>query len=233
MTLDRRYREVTTFVTQRFAEHLGPRLQGVFVRGSVARGDALWGVSDLDLVLAFESPTVADTALKNEVETAARALPAGDVLVIQRMGTDRLRGLDAGTRAYWLHSCRYDAAAVLGPSPSAYLPLPPHGRALVRLIAPIIRADGEELVEQPGLDRWESRRLAKRILHTLALPALAEGLADYVAPLMAPTLPLPRAVQAVLEAVTTTYQTAPIIADATALRHAWHVAWEYSADSAI
>lgn len=228
MALDVRYREVTDFVVRRFARHLGPRLQAAFVKGSVVRGDALWGVSDLDLVLAFESPTAADTALKNEVEAAARALPAGDVLVIQRIGTDRLLQLDAGTRAYWLYSCYYDAATVFGPSPAAFLPVPPRGHELVRLIAPIIRADGEALVEKRILERRESRRLAKRILHALALPALSEGYTDYVVPLAVPALPLPSPVHAVLKAVTTTYATAPRVADATALQHAWHVAWEYS-----
>jgi len=232
MLLDPRYREVTDLVTKRFAAQLGPRLRAAFVRGSVARGDALWGVSDLDLVLAFESPTAADTALKNDMETAARDLPAGDVLVIQRIGTDRLPHLDAGTQAYWLYSCCYDAAPVLGPSPSTFLPSPPRGRALVRLIAPIIRADGAELIGQLSLERRESRRLAKRTLNALALPALAEGVADFVPPLAAPTLALPCSVQAILETVTTIYKTAPIITDPTELRRAWHVAWAYSADYA-
>jgi hypothetical protein len=71
MTVDVRYREVMDFVAQRFAEHLGPRLQAALIKGSVVRGDALWVISDLDPVLAFEGPTAADTAFKNEVETAA------------------------------------------------------------------------------------------------------------------------------------------------------------------
>jgi hypothetical protein len=94
--------------------------------------------------------------------------------------------MDAATRAYWLYSCHRDAAVLWGPAPAAFLPAPPQGHELVRLIAPIIRADGEELVGHGPLVRRESRRLAKRILHTLALPALAEGGTASLAPLAVP-----------------------------------------------
>ncbi|SDO32825.1 Nucleotidyltransferase domain-containing protein [Paenibacillus sp. yr247] len=62
--MDNRYRPIIDVVVQRFLSHLGSRLISVYIKGSVARGDAVWGVSDLDLVLAFDTPTHKDTLLK-------------------------------------------------------------------------------------------------------------------------------------------------------------------------
>ena len=135
--LDVRYRAIADDVVNRFARHLGPRLTSAFVKGSVARDDAVWGVSDLDLVLAFDAPSAADTALKRDVEEAVRRLAGGEALVIMRIAEDRLQEMSPGVRAYWLYSCWYDSQVLSGPLPSSLLPAPPSGRELVRLIAPI------------------------------------------------------------------------------------------------
>ena len=88
-------------------------------------------------------------------------------------------------------------------------------------------------MEKQTLEHRESRCLAKRILNTLALPTLAAGGAISVAPLAVPALSLPPPVRVVLQTVIPIYQTAPVLADATALQHAWYIAWEYSAGSAF
>lgn len=123
--MDGRYTPVATMVVERFARQLGARLRCAFVKGSVARGDAVWGVSDMDLVLAFDSPTPEDTAVKREVVEQARAMEGGDALVIQRIWYDRLDGMDPGTRGWWLHSCRHDLAVLHGDHPGTFLPTPP------------------------------------------------------------------------------------------------------------
>jgi len=225
--MDERYARIVRVVVEPFAAQLGPRLRSAFVKGSVARGDAVWGVSDLDLVLAFDTPTPADTALKRETTAAARALPGGEALVIQRIWEDRLQEMSPGVRAYWLWSCRHEAALVHGEPPGAWLPAPPPGRGLARLLAPIIRADGEPLAVRPALDRQGSRQLSKRLLQGLALPALALGEADHVPPLGVPSLDLPAEVRAHLPGVLAAYGEAPALTDASALRAAWAVGWVF------
>lgn len=225
--MDERYREVAEFVAGRFANHLVPRLKSAFVQGSVARGDAVWGVSDLDLVLAFDAPTEADTVMKREIEWAARELPGGDALVIHRIGGDRLAQMAPGLRAYWLYSCHHEAVVLYGSHPRSSLPLPPEGSELARLIASIIREEGEKVTEKPVLDRHDSRQLAKLTLHALVLPTLAEGIREYVQPLEVEGLDLPREVMAHLPWVQSVYRTAPALENPEALRHAWRVAWAY------
>lgn len=225
--MDERYREVAEFVAGRFVSHLSPRLKSAFVQGSVARGDAVWDVSDLDLVLVFDAPTEADTAIKREIELAARELPGGDALVIHRIGEDRLVQMTPGLRAYWLHSCRYEADVLHGSHPRSFLPLPPEGSELARLIAPIIREEGEKVADKPVLDRQCSRHLAKLILHALALPTLAEEIREYIPPLTVRNLDLPREVMTHIPWVLSVYRTAPTLENPEALRHAWRVAWAY------
>lgn len=181
--MDNRYKPLTDYVVRRFRNHLGPRLESIYIKGSVARGDAVWGVSDLDLVLAFERPDKLDNELKREIESAAKDMPDGSGLVIQRIGDDRLQQMGEGTRAYWLYSSRFDAKVVYGAKPADFLPEPPPGEQLVKLISPMIRKDGEVRLNQSTLQRHESRHLAKRLLEGLALTAIAEGTHRYLAPL--------------------------------------------------
>lgn len=194
--MDNRYKALAEYIARHFAAHLGPRLKSAFVHGSVVREDAVWGVSDLDLLLAFESPTDADTALKQGLETSALNLDGGEALVIQRVGEDRLKNMAASSRAYLLYSCRHDIEVLHGASPNTFLPAPPSGKELVNLIMPIIRRDGEAELIKPLLNRRESRHLAKRILHALTLPVIAEGRQEYVAPLEIADLPFPSNVKA-------------------------------------
>ena len=194
--MDIRYQPLATYVVNRFAAHLGSRLQSAFVNGSVVRGDAVWGVSDLDLVLAFDRPTAADTALKRAVEQAVLGLPGGEGLVIHRIGDDMLQKMSTGARAYCLYSLRNESHVLLGAAPASFLPGPPPGDELARLLAPIIREDGAAELEKPTLTRQESRHLSKRILHGLTLPAIAAGWRDYVAPLEVAELSFPSRIQA-------------------------------------
>ncbi|TMV42897.1 hypothetical protein FE783_36795 [Paenibacillus mesophilus] len=181
--MDIRYKPLTDLVVKRFTEHLSSRLQSIFVKGSVARGDAIWGVSDLDLVLAFEQPNKTDNEVKREVELLAKELPGGDALVIQRVSEDRLNQMGKGTKAYWLYSCRYDAEVLFGISPEKFLQEPPMGLELANLIGPIIKKDGEVELTKSSLKRHESRHIAKRIINGLALPIIAEGRTQYLVPL--------------------------------------------------
>ena len=68
---------------ERFAQHLGSRLYSVCVKRSVARGDAVWGISDLDLVLGFDTPAEADTQVKHAAEQTVRQ-QAGQVVICYR-----------------------------------------------------------------------------------------------------------------------------------------------------
>ncbi len=120
-----------------------------------------------------------------------------------------------------------------GAAPSALLPAPPEGKELARLLAPIIREDGEVELGKPMLNRQESRHLTKRILNGLALPAIAEGWRAYVAPLQVSDLPFPPCVKVHIPAVIAVYKEAPLVANPERLRHTWQVAWEYLAEQGI
>ncbi len=231
--MDDRYRAIADYVVNHFAVHLGLRLKSAFIKGSVARGEAVWGVSDLDLVLALDTPTEADTTVKREVEESVRGLPGGEVLVIQRIAEDRLQQMSIGVRAYWLYSCWYDSHVLYGAAPSSLLPAPPQGEELARLLAPIIREDGEVELGKPMLNRQESRHLTKRILHGLALPAIAEGRREYVAPLQVSDLSFPPRVKALIPPVIAVYKEARPVANPERLQHVWQVAWDYIAEQGI
>ncbi|RKN66116.1 nucleotidyltransferase domain-containing protein [Paenibacillus ginsengarvi] len=231
--MDPRYKTVTDYVVRRFTDHLGDRLQSVFVKGSVARGDCVWGVSDIDLVLAFDRPDQSDNALKREIEAEATRFPAGDSLVIQRIGDDRLRQMSAGTRAYWLYSCRYDTELLYGTQPDHFLPEPPKGIELAKLIAPLIHADGAVELGKDRLERRESRHLAKRMLHALALPAIAGGKLEYVPPLEVANLDFPVRLRSHMDAILTAYSQAPVITDTEPLSRAWRDCWAYIGDFGI
>lgn len=226
--MDNRYKPLTEYVVRRFRNHLGPRLQSIYIKGSVARGDAVWGVSDLDLVLAFERPDKRDNELKREIESAAKDMPGGSGLVIQRIGDDRLQQMGEGTRAYWLYSSRYDAEVVYGAKPADFLPEPPPGEQLVKLISPMIRKDGEVRLNQSTLQRHESRHLAKRLLEGLALTAIAEGTHRYIAPLEVSGLTtFPESIRNHVLAATAIYKEAPVITDPRSIHQAWLESWDY------
>lgn len=231
--MDDRYKAIATYVVDRFAEHLGSRLKSAFVKGSVARGDAVWGVSDLDLVLVFDIPTRADTALKREIEATVSQLAGGKALVIQRIAEDRLQQMNAAVRAYWLYSSRYDVRVLFGAEPSSILPPPPKGKELVDLIAPIIREGGEGAEDSKPFTREQTRNLAKRILSALALPAVAEGREEYVAPLKVSELLLPPKVKVYVPMVTDLYLKAPPISNPEGLLSAWRDTWDYLAEHDI
>lgn len=216
-------------VVERFLRQLGPRLRSAFVKGSVARGDAVWGVSDMDPVLAFDSPTPEDTAVKRQVVLLAQTMEGGDALVIRRIWEDRLAAMDSGTRGWWLHSCRHDVAILHGDHPRTLLFAPPPGDVLAPLIAPIIRQGAEELATAPRLDRRGTRHLSKLTLLAVGLPARAQGLRDHVPPLAVPTLPLPAAVQRLLPVVLAAYRDAPVLEDPRELQRAWSTAWNWAA----
>jgi len=103
--MDKRHRRILNHVVERFADRLGDRLRSAFVKGSLARGDAVWGVSDIDFVLLFDRPDEEDTKLRRQVEREALQFEGGDALVIQRVAGDRLSQMDEDTRAYWLYAC--------------------------------------------------------------------------------------------------------------------------------
>lgn|GEM_PF-5011585 len=225
--VDTRYAPLAGMVVERFVRQLGGRLHSAFVKGSVARGDAVWGVSDMDLVLAFGSPTPGDTACKREVETLARAMTGGDALVIQRIWHDRLAQMDAGTRAWWLHSSRHDIALLHGAPPSAFLPAPPPRDELALRMALIIRRDAETLASADRLDRQGARQFSKLTLLALGLPAIFTGAAEHVPPLAVPSLPLPERVRRDLPPVLAAYRDAPALDDPRTLQQGWSTAWEW------
>lgn len=218
-------------VVDRFVRQLGGRLRSAFVKGSVARGDAVWGVSDMDLVLAFDSPTPEDTACKQEVGALARAMVGKEVLVIQRIWYDRLAQMDAGTRAWWLHSCRHDIALLHGDPPGTFLPPPPPGRELALLMAPIIDQGAASLLALPRLERQGSRQLSKLTLLALGLPAIFTGAAEHVPPLAVPSLTLPEPVRRALPAVLAVYRDAPALDDPRTLQQGWSTAWQWVSQS--
>ena len=194
----------------------------------MARGDALWGVSDLDLVIAFDHPNPSDTALKREVEAAVRTrFPGGDALVIQRIASDRLQQMSEGTRAYWLYSCKHDAEVLYGAPAAEFLPAPPKGMKLASLIKPIIKRDGQALLDKSCLKRNESRHIAKRILNGLALPSIAQGTANFIAPSESKKLNLPANLFKQLDAVIEVYCRAPELTDLRLLSKIWKQAWDY------
>lgn len=137
--MDIRYISIMDYVVQKFSEHLGSK-------GSIARGDAVWGASDLDLVLAFDTPRQVDTLLKNEVETAARNFPGGDALVIQRIADERLDQMDEKTKGYWPYSSWYDSEVLYGEHPSSFLPAPPKREEIATAILSILIEEQECLV---------------------------------------------------------------------------------------
>jgi hypothetical protein len=231
--MDPRYKPLTDYVVRRFSDHLGPRQQSVFVHGSVARGDAVWGVSDLDLVVAFEHPNKSDNELKHEVEATAKNLPAGDALIIQRISNDRLQQLSEGKRAYCLYSYRYDSEVLYGINPTDFLPKPPTGYELTKLIAPIIRKAGEVQLNKSALDRLGSRQLAKRILNGVALPSIAEGKIDYARPLEVTKLALPQFIVKHLDSVVPIYSEAPVLTNIRPLVNAWNDTWKYIEQSGL
>jgi hypothetical protein len=97
----------------------------------------------------------------------------------------------------------------------------------VNLIAPIIRVDGELEMDKPTLNRQESRHLAKRVLHALSLPSLAEGQRDSLAHREIAEMAFPPQIQRWVPLVLSVYQTAPFLEHPGELKEAWRVAWEY------
>ena len=225
--MDIRYKPIVDELFDRLHDQLGDRLKSAFIKGSVARGDALWGVSDLDFVVALPDPTRADSTLKQELEATINARLGYEALIIQRIWHDRLENYDAGTRAYWLYSCRHDIELLYGLPPAAFLPEPPSGQKLVKLIAPIIYSAGAPIVEKPALTRFEIRLLAKRTLQALALPAIATGQHEFMAPLKAAAQSYTPEIDRSLELVRTAYCKAPAQMDPTPLQAVWLATWFY------
>ena len=225
--MDIRYKTIVDEVLKRTTEQIGERLKSAFIKGSVARGDALWEVSDLDFVLAFAAPTESDTALKRELEDTINKRLGQSVLLIQRIWDDRLAQYDAGTRAYWLYSCRHDIELLYGDPPASFLPEPPAEQNLVRLIAPIIARDGAPFIHKMELTRQEVRLLSKRTLQALALPAIAAGKHEFMAPLRVTEESYSPEIDQVLTTVKMAYCKAPASMNVQALQEAWLAIWHY------
>ena len=225
--MDIRYKPIVDEVISQMRLQLGSRLKSAFIKGSVARGDALWGVSDLDLVLAFAEPTSADSDLKRELETSINGKLGQDVLIIQRIWTDRLEAYDEGTRAYSLYSCRHDIELIYGDLPASFLPEPPVGQTLVRLIAPIIYRDGAPYIKESQWTRHDIRLVSKRMLQALALPAIAAGQHEFMAPLKAAEQSYSPEIDALLPFLKTAYLEAPSATNLDQLRDLWNLSWQY------
>jgi predicted nucleotidyltransferase len=178
--VDIRYKHITEYVVRQFSEHLGSRLISVYVKGSVARNDAVWGISDLDLVLAFDAPTQRDTMLKNEVEEVARSMAGGDALVLQRIAEERLNEMDEKTKAFWLYSSNYDSEVLYGKHPSSFLPAPLGREESAKAILSIVKDEGKDIEALVNLDAKGCRLISKRILQAAAMFLVYNGYADYV-----------------------------------------------------
>ncbi|GAB3764590.1 nucleotidyltransferase family protein [Microlunatus parietis] len=219
------YLRFAQLVADGFGDQLGPRLQSIFIRGSVARGDAVWGVSDLDLVLWFDRPTAADNQLKGEVDL--QGLPGGSAVVLQRLDRQRLDQMDEATRAYWCVSSLHDSRLIRGMHPAELVDSVPEPPRLANLLTPVIIDDGDRLLARAALTRAETRRLAKRTLNLLSMPAVASGLGPRIPPRAVGDLDLPAETRPLVPAVTAWYDDAPSLADPAGLQRAWTLAREW------
>lgn len=211
-------------VAERFGDGLGARLRSVFVRGSVARGDPIWGVSDMDVVLWFDDPTAADNRLKRTVERELKMLPGGRAVVIQRLDERRLDQMDVATGVYWRVSSIHDCLLIRGEPPSALIPAVPEPERIATLLTPLMIKDGDLRSTNATLSRVETRHLAKRTLNLLTMPVVASGLSAYIPPRAVGSLNLPPEIQTMVPAVLSSYEHAPDLPDPTDLQRAWAAA---------
>jgi hypothetical protein len=223
--MDLRYLQIINFVMQHFVDHLGSRLQSIYVKGSIARGDAVWGISDLDLVLAFDCPTQEDTLLKRDVEAKALDMPGGEALVIQRIADDRLQQMDEKTKAFWLYSSIYDSQLVYGKHPQQFLPDPPPNSP--ELILSLLYAEGKHIADIIHLDEAGCRSVTKRILQCLSMIIVHDGHAEYVPLLNVPNYPFPSVIMEFVPTVIELYSNPRVITDTNALSRYWHLTCHY------
>jgi predicted nucleotidyltransferase len=223
--LDNRYKPIIDLVVQRFAIHLGPRLTSAYVKGSVARGDAVWGISDLDLVLAFKNPTQEDNFVKHRLEADVRSIPGGDALVIQRIADDRLEQMEEKTKAFWIYSSLYDSEVVYGKHPRQILPAPSKGTH--NSILSVIYEDGKDIPHLTSIDEEGCRSVAKRILLSFSIFLVQQGHAEYIPLLVVPRYPLPLKIQQFLPSVINLYSNPRPLTDVDELINYWNETWEY------
>ncbi|WP_062106786.1 nucleotidyltransferase domain-containing protein [Bacillus niameyensis] len=224
--MDNRYKPITGYVVQQFSKHLGSRLNSIYIKGSVARGDAVWGISDLDLVLAFESHTKEDNLVKKHVEETVRNIKGGEALVIQRIANQRLMEMDENTKIYWLYSSYYDSEVLYGKHPSTFLPKLPEKEKCAMAILSILKDDGKDINSLKNLDTNGSRLVAKYILQSIAMSFVYEGHADYIPLTKVQKYPLPTSLQDYIPYVVDVFLNPREIADAQKLVEAWNATWK-------
>lgn len=224
--MDNRYKPITDYVVQQFSEHLGPRLKSVYVKGSISRGDAVWGVSDLDLVLAFDAPSQEDTLLKNKIEADARNIPGGDALVIQRIAEERLNQMDVNTKGYWLYSSWYDSEVIYGEHPSRFLPAPPKREEITEAILSILNEEGKDTSTLKYLDTKGTRLVSKRILQSMAMLIVNNGYAEYVPLLQVQNYAFPSQIQKHIPFVIDSFLNPRELTDTNKLIDAWNATWD-------
>lgn len=224
--MDNRYKPITDYVVQHFSEHLGSRLKSIYIKGSVAREDAVWGVSDLDLVLAFENPTKEDTLVKKNVEEATKNIIGGDALVIQRIPLERLNEIDENTKLFWLYSSWYDSEVLYGEHPSTFLPELPKKNKIAIAILSILKDEGKDINSLINLDTKTSRLVAKRILQSIAMSLVYKGHADYIPITQVQNYPLHKKLQQYIPYVMDVFLNPRNITDAQKLIIAWNITWD-------
>lgn len=225
--MDSRYKPIITHALNLFVNHLGDRLKSAFIKGSVARGDAIWGISDIDFVLIFDSPNEDDTEIKRQIQNEVLQYDGGNALVIQRIADDRISRMDEDTKAYWLYSCFNDVLVLHGRHPSKLLPPPPVGVDLAKRLYKIILEGTNGFLQLHSFDRNQSREFSKRTLNLLSLPFLATGNRLFVAPLEVGELDLPIDILDEIDSVINIYNQAPVLEDATLLKNMWNRSKEY------
>ncbi|QYR19183.1 nucleotidyltransferase domain-containing protein [Paenibacillus sp. sptzw28] len=225
--MDIRYEPIMEYVVKQFSEHLGSRLKSIYVKGSIARGDAIWGISDMDLVLAFDTPTQEDTLIKNRVEATIRNMPGGDALVIQRIADDRLEHMDSNTRAYWLYSSWFDSQVLYGEHPTSFLPSPPKCQEIAIAILSILSEEGKDTDALTFLDAKGTRLVSKRILQSMAMLLVYNGVAAYVPLLQIQNYTFPPEIQPHIPIVIDAFINPQEKIDPIKLINAWNTTWQH------
>jgi hypothetical protein len=107
--------------------YFGDRLAAVYVRGSLHRGEAVPGVSDIDaLLLVEDAPTPADEAWRREANGRLQAQSPLNRWGWLPLAQSASRVTDGGPAARaWVYLLRYDATLLAGRDIAAGSPIPP------------------------------------------------------------------------------------------------------------